>query len=1196
MLADEPVADGEEVDWHLLEVLFALDSEDVPEETFDQLVEAQWREVDALPPGTPEQRAAMVLLVNLLTTAAERFADLARDWEAVAVARLASREPLADDERPHLLLLLATALLGRYSRTGDVPALLESIEVGGLGLTAAGGADRWVHQVNLGHALTLAFRERGDVPLLDEAIGLLREAVAERPQDEPESALAPMQLGIALHLRFAVGGGEDLLTDAVARAREAAAEQASDASIAGAAHTNLCTIARTAFEHSGAADLLAESIRAGRTALTLLPAGDPNRHDAAAVLGTALLARYKSVGDGAALRRARSLLQEVCATSRPDHPGRAGWLTNFADCLRTWFIHTGHTDVLVQAREVAAEAARAGLANGPDRAVLLGTLADVLLSIYLHDRAPEVLDEAVGLLREAVRVTAGSAAAAVHLEALAHALDVVHTTTGERDALIEAIDLAHRAADAAPGHRPARSRSLGGLGQVLDTGYRRIGDLALLRRAVDAYSEALSGTDATSPVLLSGAAGALSALADRTGDADLLDRAVALHRSALEAVPPESPVRAAYLGTLGGALAKLHATTGDHKAEREAIEVMRAGVAEGDLLPPITRASLLYQLAITLSDTEEAATDLLVLDEAAGFARRAVDLLPATESHSESHSEAHLAAAEHTLARVLLAKYGLDGDRASLTEANRHFAAAAEVATAPPVITFGARWRAASTSALLKDDERAVTQVEQAAALLPEIAPEALTEADRLHLVTSTAGFPATVLTVLARAGRPERAAELLEQIRGTLLTDAITSRSGVDELRAVRPDLADEVIRLRLERAALNDPGEAPPAALRNRQLWTVHWRRLLREVHALPGFARFLEPPTYDELRAEATEGPIVYVAADERGGFALIVTRDEPIVVELPAADFRTVTGQLAVLRHADELAAGPLREGWHAAQGLAGYVLAWTWTAITGPVLDRLGPVDRLWWCPVGVIGALPLHAAGLDRRNGRSVLDRAVTSYTPTIRALARSRTAPEAPTGSLLVVAAPEATGAALPAVRREVARIAAKVPGATVLDSDATRDQVLAQLSHHRFAHFACHGVADAARPEESRLLLADHRTHPLTVEAIARLRLTGAEIAYLSSCSTAETSARHRDEFTHLAGALQLAGFREVVGTLWPVGDRVAADLAERLYDRVVVDGVVRTTRGSTARALHQAVRELRAVHPHRPLDWAPYAHFGR
>ncbi|PSL53302.1 CHAT domain-containing protein [Saccharothrix carnea] len=1188
MLADEPVADGEEVDWHLLEVLFALETEDVPEETFDRLVEAQWREVDALPPGTPEQRAGMLLLVGLLSAAAQRFADPARDWEAVAVARLATREPVDEEERPHLLAVLMTALLNWYSRTGDVPALLESIEAGRLGLAADGGADRWALQANLGHALTLAFRERGDVPLLDEAIGLLRLAVAGRPQDEPESALAPMQLGIALHLRFAAGGGEDLLTEAVASAREAAAEPAADASTAGVVHTNLCTIARTAFEHFGAADLLAESIRVGRTALALLPTGDSNRHDAAAALGTALLARYKSVGDDAALRQARSLLQEVCATSRPDHPGRVGWLTNFADCLRTWFTHTGHIDVLVQAREVAAEAARADLANGPDRAVLLSTLADVLLSVHVHNQDPEVLDEAVRLLREAVQVTAGSAAAAVYLEALAHALDLVHKTTGERDALIEAIDLAHRAADAVADHRPARSRYLSGLGQVLDTGYRRIGDLTLLRRAVDAYSEALAITGADSPVLLSGAAGALSTLADRTGDVALLDQAVALYRSALAAVPQESPVHAAYMGSLGGTLEKVHRATGDRSAEREAIEVMRTAVAKGDLLPPISRASLLYALAIMLSDTDEADTDPLVLDEAAGFARRAVNLLPATEVHS--------AAARHTLAVVLLAKHRLIGDPSSLTEASRHFVAAAEVATAPPVITFGARWRSASTSALLGADEHAVSQVEQAAVLLPEIAPEALAEADRLHMVTSTAGFPATALAVLARAGRPERAAELLEQTRGILLTDAITSRSGVDELRAIRPDLADEVTRLRLVRTALNDPGEAPPAALRNRELWTVHWGRLLREVRALPGFDRFLVPPTYDELRAEATEGPIVYVAADERGGLALIVTRDEPIVVELPAADFRTVTGQLAVLRHADELAAGPSRDGWHAAQGLAGYVLAWTWIAIAEPVLDRLGEVDRLWWCPVGVVGALPLHAAGLGRGSGRSVLDRAVTSYTPTIRALARSRTTPEAPAGSLLVVAAPEATGAALPAVRREVARIAAKVPGATVLDADATRDQVLEQLPHHRFAHFACHGVADAARPAESRLLLADHRTHPLTVEAIARLRLTGAEIAYLSSCSTAETSARHRDEFTHLAGALQLAGFREVVGTLWPVGDRLAADLAERLYDRVVVDGEVRTTRGSTARALHQAVRELRAAQPHRPLDWAPYAHFGR
>ena len=49
-----------------------------------------------------------------------------------------------------------------------------------------------------------------------------------------------------------------------------------------------------------------------------------------------------------------------------------------------------------------------------------------------------------------------------------------------------------------------------------------------------------------------------------------------------------------------------------------------------------------------------------------------------------------------------------------------------------------------------------------------------------------------------------------------------------------------------------------------------------------------------------------------------------------------------------------------------------ILAWMWDVITGPVLTSLGhtttpasgqPWPRVWWCPVGILGYLPLHGSG-----------------------------------------------------------------------------------------------------------------------------------------------------------------------------------------------------------------------------------------
>ena len=78
-----------------------------------------------------------------------------------------------------------------------------------------------------------------------------------------------------------------------------------------------------------------------------------------------------------------------------------------------------------------------------------------------------------------------------------------------------------------------------------------------------------------------------------------------------------------------------------------------------------------------------------------------------------------------------------------------------------------------------------------------------------------------------------------------------------------------------------------------------------------------------------------------------------------------------------------------------------VLEWLWDAAAAPVLHQLGhvaahetgqPWRRIWWIPGGLLGLLPLHAAGYHRRGtGETVLDRVVSSYTPTVRALAHAR-------------------------------------------------------------------------------------------------------------------------------------------------------------------------------------------------------------
>jgi CHAT domain-containing protein len=168
-------------------------------------------------------------------------------------------------------------------------------------------------------------------------------------------------------------------------------------------------------------------------------------------------------------------------------------------------------------------------------------------------------------------------------------------------------------------------------------------------------------------------------------------------------------------------------------------------------------------------------------------------------------------------------------------------------------------------------------------------------------------------------------------------------------------------------------------------------------------------------------------------------------------------------------------------------------------------------------------------------------------------------------------------------------------MPNPVVLDGGSTAgDQptlanVLRFLPTHQLAHFACHGVNDAADPSLSRLLLQDHQTSALTVAAITGLHLDRVRLAYLSACETALTAHLPLiDEVIHLASAFQLAGYPHVIGTLWSIDDAVAASIATTFYDTLIDPTDAATT-------LHQALLPIRARFPGVPSLWAAHIHSG-
>jgi CHAT domain-containing protein len=110
-----------------------------------------------------------------------------------------------------------------------------------------------------------------------------------------------------------------------------------------------------------------------------------------------------------------------------------------------------------------------------------------------------------------------------------------------------------------------------------------------------------------------------------------------------------------------------------------------------------------------------------------------------------------------------------------------------------------------------------------------------------------------------------------------------------------------------------------------------------------------------------------------------------------------------------------------------------------------------------------------------------------------------------------------------------------------------------------------------------------------------IARQQLSGAELAYLSACSTATPAPATTDEPAHIAAAFQIAGFPQVIATLWPVSDTAAVQIATEFYAYLTGNGEHPIKAHDSAAALHHSTRLLRDSHPSLPTAWAAHVHIG-
>lgn len=268
-------------------------------------------------------------------------------------------------------------------------------------------------------------------------------------------------------------------------------------------------------------------------------------------------------------------------------------------------------------------------------------------------------------------------------------------------------------------------------------------------------------------------------------------------------------------------------------------------------------------------------------------------------------------------------------------------------------------------------------------------------------------------------------------------------------------------------------------------------------------------------------------------------------------------------------------------------------------LLGPVQRALGlgsghPIRQLLISPDGALAQLPWDALQLP--DGQAAMQRWAISLTPSLsvyQQLARLKTAPR----GLLALAASDGGSAAgrswpaLPFAQHEARAAAAlfRLQGSRALTGSAATASALRQLAasgelaRTQRLLIAAHGLFDAAQPEANALLLGDG---PMSVADWLRLPLHSS-LVMLSACDSARGAVVAGEGLVGFAYALNVAGNRDLLATLWPVGDAAAAEFTLGFLKRVA--------RGAPHRQALAQTRRAFAAQGFSPRVWAAYMLMG-
>jgi tetratricopeptide (TPR) repeat protein len=701
-----------------------------------------------------------------------------------------------------------------------------------------------------------------------------------------------------------------------------------------------------------------------------------------------------------------------------------------------------------------------------------------------------------------------------------------------------------------------------------------------------------------------------------------LNRAIATNELAVESTPDGHPDLSTYLNNLGLALRGRFLRTRSMEDLDRAIAIIEQAVeltpnGHPDLAAHLNNLGIALHSRFERTESKEDLNRAIVINE------QAVELTP------DGHPD--LAGRLDSMGNALQSRFERTGSKDDLDRAIATKEQAFASDTAPPSIRLKA---ASSCSNLLinqRNYNRAKSILEAAIQLLPTVSPRQLKHSDQQFNISQFANITSRAVSLrLANADDLYKSLQLLELGRGILANLQLEVRSDISILEVSHPELANQFQELRdridfssgiSESSVIEDHFDISNStsilnfskSVAGRRALLKEFDDLLQYIRSIQGFESFLKGPSKSELHSLAEEGPIVVFNVSDVRSDAFLITVDGIRSVHLPlltsdlmedfAKQFLSTINEQNLKQYSQ-------------AMSQMNSILEGLWDFAVKPILNELGFTQmprsgeswpRVWWIGSGLLCILPIHASGYhDSVPPQTALDRVISSYSPTIKALAyaRERIAranQNTPKEKAILVAMPTTPEKGiLSFVKREIEELEDLFSRTSIyikVIHNPTRMETLSELFRYTIVHFACHGYS-ADDPSQSHLLLEDWKNAPLTVSDLTSLNIESATFAYLSACHTsAMRNFRLLDESITLSSAIQLCGYPSVVGSLWQVMDNRSAEIAKDVYEWILQEGIFDVRR--SAEGLHNAVRDLRDRTRFKtktdPLVWAPFIHIG-